>query len=161
MKDNLKFSSFRELFINKYIKEKKYEKVIELAENKISFYTHLKQELKIKEDWQSKSMFLQIILEENDLDEIMGYVRENPTSIDSYAEILKDKFKDEVIEIYIKYIKFEASRATNRNDYKNVCGIIKKYKKVAGKQSQIPIINELMALYRKKPAFLDELSRIK
>lgn len=31
MKDNLKFSSFRELFINKYIKEKKYEKVIELA----------------------------------------------------------------------------------------------------------------------------------
>lgn len=218
MRDNLNFSSFRELFINKYIKEKNYEKVIELAlegekqdkrfpglilkwkqirysaykelslkddqrnlakellfqgkfeyykelkelaEDRISFYNNLKQELKAKEYWQSKSIFLEIILEENDLDEIMGYVRENPTSIDSYAEILMDKFKDEVIEIYIKYIKFEASRATNRNHYKNVCGIIKKYKKIAGKQSQIPIINELIALYRKKPAFLDELSRIK
>lgn len=218
IKDNLKFSSFRELFINKYLKEKNYEKVIELAlegeeqdkrfaglilkwqqirylaykelslkdnqrnlakellfqgkfeyykelkelaEDKISFYNNLKQELKSNEYWQSKSMFLQIILEEKDLDEIMTYVRENPTSIDSYAEILMDKFKDEVIEIYKKYIKFEASRATNRSHYKNVCEIIKKYKKVAGKQSQTPIINELIALYRKKPAFLDELSRIK
>lgn len=218
IKDNLKFSSFRELFINKYIKEKNYEKVIELAlegekqdkrfaglilkwkqirysaykelalkddqrnlakellfqgkfeyykelkelaEDKISFYNNLKQELKVKEYWQSKSMFLQIILEEKDLNEIMAYVRENPTSIDSYAEILMDKFKDEVIEIYRKYIKLEASRASNRSHYKNVCAVIKKYKRIAGKQSQTPIINELIALYRNKPAFLDELSRIK
>lgn len=218
IKDNLNFSSFRELFINKYIKEKNYEKVIELtlegekqdkgfaglilkwkqiryssykelslkddqrnlakellfqgkfeyykelkelAEDKISFYNNLKQELKAKEYWKSKSMFLQIILEEKDLDEIMGYVRENPTSIDSYAEILMDKFKDEVIEIYKKYIKFEASRAANRSHYNNVCGIIKKYKKIAGKESQTQIINELIALYRKKSAFLDELSKIK
>jgi hypothetical protein len=91
----------------------------------------------------------------------MDYVRENLTSIDSYAEILMDKFKDEVIEIYKKYIKFEASRASNRSHYKNVCAIIKKYKRIAGKQSQTPIINELIALYRKKPAFLDELSKIK
>ena len=218
IKDNLKFSSFRELFIDKYLEEKSYEKVIELAlegekqdkrfaglilkwkqirylaykelsmkddqrnlakellfqgkfeyykelkelaEDKISFYNNLKKELKVKEYWQSKSMFLQIILEEKDLDEIMGYVRENPRSIESYAEILMDKFKDETIEIYKKYIKFEASRASNRSHYKNVCGIIKKYKKIAGKQSQTPIINELTALYRKKPAFLDELSRIK
>lgn len=112
-------------------------------------------------NWKSKSIFLQIILQEKDLDEIMAYVRENPTSIDNYSEILMDKFKNEVIEIYIKYIKFEASHATNRIHYKNVCGIIKRYKKVSGKQSQILIINELIALYRKKPAFLDELSKIK
>ena len=31
IKDNLRFSSFRELFINKYIKEKNYERVIELG----------------------------------------------------------------------------------------------------------------------------------
>ncbi|AGF57782.1 putative Zn finger protein [Clostridium saccharoperbutylacetonicum] len=218
IKDNLKFSSFRELFINKYLNEKDYEKVIELAlegekqdarfaglilkwkqmrykaykeldlkddqrnlakellfegkfeyykelkelaEDKISFYNNLKQELKVKEDWHSKSMFLQIILEEKDLNEIMDYVRDNPTSIDRYADILIDKFKDEVIEIYKKYIKFEASRASNRSHYKSVCAIIRKYKKIAGKQSQIPIVNELIALYRKKPAFLDELSRIK
>jgi len=218
IKDNLKFSSFRELFINKYFKDKNYEKVIELAlegekqderfaglilkwkqirysaykelalkddqrnlakellfqgkfeyykelkelaEDKLSFYNNLKQELKANEDWHSKSMFLQIILEEKDLNEIMAYVRENPTSIDSYAEILMDKFKDEVIEIYKKYIKLEASHASNRSHYKNVCAIIKKYKRIAGKQSQTPIINELIALYRKKPAFLDELSRIK
>ncbi|WP_243145990.1 hypothetical protein [Clostridium chromiireducens] len=151
IKDNLKFSSFRELFIQKYLEEKNYKKVIELAlegeeqdkrfagliskwkqvrylaykglsmkdeqrnlakellfqgnfeyykeleelaEDKINFYNDLKQELKANEYWQAKSIFLQIILEEKDLDEIMGYVRENPTSIDSYAEILIDEFKD-------------------------------------------------------------------
>ncbi|NOW04312.1 SWIM zinc finger family protein [Clostridium beijerinckii] len=218
IKDNLNFSSFRELLINKYFEEKNYEKVIELAlegekrdikfagliskwkkirytaykelsmryeqrdlakelllqgsfeyykelkeitENETGFYNDLKQELKNHNSYQAKSIFLQIILEENDLDEIMDYVRENPTSIDTYAEILMSKFKDEVIEIYKKYIMFEASRATNRSHYKNVCRIIKKYKKIAGEQSQIPIVNELIALYRKKPAFLDEFSRIK
>lgn len=218
IKDNLKFSSFREILINKYLKEKNYEKVIELAleseeqdkrfaglvfkwkqirytsykelsmkddqknlakellfqgnfkyykelkeleEDKVSFYNNLIQELKAKEHWQAESIFLQIILEEKDLDEIMGYVRENPTSIDSYAEILMDKFKAEVIEIYQKYIKFQASHASNRSHYKNVCGIIKKYIKISGKENKAQIVNELIALNRKKPAFLDELSKIK
>ncbi|OOM78355.1 hypothetical protein CLPUN_19640 [Clostridium puniceum] len=218
IKDNLKFSSFRELFINKYLKEENYEKVLELsldgekqdarfaglilkwkkirysaykelsmreeqrnlakelllqgnfeyykelkelAEDKTNFYNNLKQELKKYDHWHSERIFLQIILEEKDLDETMEYVRKNPTSIDNYAEILMDKFKDEVIEIYKRYIKFEASHASNRSNYKNICGIIKRYKKIAGKQNQTQMINELIALYRKRPAFLDELSKIK
>ncbi|NSB34795.1 hypothetical protein BJV89_000001, partial [Clostridium beijerinckii] len=91
-----------------------YKELKEITENETSFYNDLKQELKNYNGYQAKRIFLQIILEENDLDEIMEYVRENPISIDSYAEILIGKFKDEVIEIYKKYIMFEASRATNR-----------------------------------------------
>ncbi|MGV8906207.1 MAG: hypothetical protein ACOH15_06395 [Acetobacterium sp.] len=65
-----------------------------------------------------------------------------------------------VIEIYKEHIKVAASFAKNRRDYQGVCGIIKRYKKMAGKQNQETIINELAAFYKKRPAFVDELSKI-
>lgn len=50
-------------------------------------------------------MYLKLILQENDLDEIMDYVRANPRNIESYANMLKKNFKDEVIAIYENHIK--------------------------------------------------------
>lgn len=219
IKDNLKFTSFRELFINKYIKDKNYHRVIELAlegekqdkqyEGLISkwkkirytaykelslkeeqeklakdllfngnfeyyrelkelvtgdkevFYNSLKQELKKDKGWHGRSIYLKLIVEENDLDEIMEFVRENPRNVEQYAEMLVDKFRDEVIEIYKKHIKSAASSSSNRKDYQGVCGILKRYKKIAGKKNQEHMINELSALYRKRPAFVDELNKIK
>lgn len=218
IRNNLKFSSFRELLINKFIASKKYEKVIELtfeaenqdekyvglvhkwkkiryeaykelsmkkeqqelgkelliqgdfeyykdikelADNKKEFYDNLKQELKDSKDWRSKDVFISIIYDENDINEIMEYVRNNPSSIERHAEKLKDQFYDEVMDIYKQYIKFEAGHSTNRSHYKGVCAIIKRYKKIAGKDSAKELIIELKRLYVKRPAFIDELSKIK
>ncbi|MGI1690030.1 SWIM zinc finger family protein [Thermoanaerobacter uzonensis] len=129
--------------------------------DRAEFYNDLKQELKSFEGWHGKDIYLKVILEENDLDELMEFVKENPTRIEEYADKLKDKFKDEVIEVYKKYIKLAASSSSNRKDYQKVCGILKRYKKIAGEQSQKEIINDLMRLYKKRPAFIDELSKIK
>lgn len=219
IKENLKYSSFRELLIGKFIKEKNFQRVIELAKegekqdkqyaglvskwkkirydaykklslkeeqqrlakellfdgnfeyykelkelitgDKTAFYNKLKQELKKDKGWHGRSIYLKLIVQEKDLDEIMEFVRENPRSIEEYAEMLQEKFKDEVIEIYKKHIKAEASSSSNRRDYQGVCGILKRYKKIAGKKNQEEIINGLIALYRKRPAFVDELSKIK
>jgi hypothetical protein len=49
----------------------------------------------------------------------------------------------------------------NRKDYQRVCKIIQKYKKVAGLKQQENMISRLSDLYRKRPAFVDELSKIK
>lgn len=219
IKDNLKFTSFRELFINKYIKDKNYHRVIELAlegekqdkqyagliskwkkiryeaykklllkeeqeklakellfdgdfgyykelkelitGDKVLFYNSLKEELKNDKGWHGRNIYLKLIVEENDLDEIIGFVRQNPRNIEEYAHMLVDNFMDEVIEIYNKYIKSAASSSSNRKDYQGVCGMLKRYKKIAGKINQEYMINELSALYRKRPAFVDELSKIK
>ncbi len=75
--------------------------------------------------------------------------------------MLVDKFRDEVIEIYKKHIKSVASSSSNRKAYQGVCGMLKRYKKIAGKKNQEEMINELSVLYKKRPAFLDELSKIK
>ncbi|HIG0362329.1 TPA: SWIM zinc finger family protein [Clostridium sporogenes] len=219
IKSNLSFTSFRELLINKYIKERNYPKVIELAlggekqdikyaglltkwkeirytaykelsmkaeqkklakellldgnflyyrelkeltaEDKGMFYNRLKQELKNCNGWQQRNIYLKLIEEENDLDEIMEFVRKNPETIETYANRLIDKFENETIKIYKIYIKSEARYSSNRKEYQTVCSIIKRYKKIAGKKNQQEIINELSVLYKRRSAFIDELSKIK
>lgn len=217
--ENLKFTYFRELLIDKYLNEKNYNRVIELAiqgekqdakygglitkwkelryiaykeqglkkeqeqlakelflhgkfdyyedlkelarENKAVFYDNLKRELKSDEGWHGRSFYLRLIVEEKDTDEIMEYVRENPRTIEDYIHLLIDKYRDEVMEIYIKSIKLQASSASNRNGYKAVCGTIKRHKKIFGNKNVEGLINELTALYKKRPAFLDELRKVR
>lgn len=219
IKENLKYQSFREIYIDKCMKEKNYYKALELAQEgevkdkdfaglvlrwkklkydaykKLSlieeqeklakdllldgsfeyykelkelhkkeesdFYDNIKEELKKLKGWRGESTYLQLIVEEKDLDEIMEYVRLNPRTIEDYATMLLDKYKDDVIEVYKKYIKHQASISSNRSNYKNVCRILKQYKKIAGQQNFENIKGELSMLYRNRPAFLDELSKIR
>ncbi|HHV75109.1 MAG TPA: hypothetical protein GXX41_10830 [Thermoanaerobacterium sp.] len=216
---NLNYTSFRELLISKFMKEKKFNKVIELAlegekkdkkyaglvlkwkkiryeaykklslkeeqkklakellfegnfeyynelkeliiGDKAEFYNNLKQELRKNDGWVSRNIYLKLIVEEKDLDEIMEFVKENPSIIEGYAEMLQEKFKDEVIEVYKKHIMAVANSSSNRKEYKKVCEVIKKYKKIAGNKNMEEIVDKLIALYKNKPAFVDELNKIK
>lgn len=138
-----------------------YHDLKELAnENQGEFYTNIKQELKTKKGWNTR-IFLRLIEEENDLEEILAFVKDNPRYIEDYAEKLVKLFKEDVIEIYKTFIHSAARTSSNRRDYQGVCQIIKRYKKIAGKPKQVEAINELMGLYKKRPAFIDELEKIK
>lgn len=217
--ENLKYSSFRDLLIGKFLKEKNFQRVIELAkegekqdkeylglvsrwkkirydaykklslneeqerlakellfdgdfeyykelkelttEDKTTFYNNLKQELKKDKGWHASGIFLKLIVKEKDLDEIMEFVRQNPRSIEEYAKMLQVKFNDEVIQIYKRYIKAAASSSSDRRAYQGVCGIIKRYKNIAGKKNQKEIVDELIALYGRRPAFVNELGKIR
>lgn len=124
------------------------------------FYNNLKEELKKDRGWRGKDVYLKLIKEENDFEAIMEFLRENPNSIEEYAEMLQDKFRDEIIEIYKKHIKLSASSSSNRKQYQHVCRVVKRYGKIAGKRNQQEMINDLLSLYRKRPAFVDELNKI-
>ncbi|MEY8763876.1 MULTISPECIES: hypothetical protein [Clostridium] len=67
----------------------------------------------------------------------------------------------EVVSLYEKDIREKARSASNRVQYKEVCKIIKRYKKIAGKGKAKEIIDALRNIYRRRPAFLDEMGRIK
>ncbi|MCM3764956.1 SWIM zinc finger domain-containing protein [Neobacillus niacini] len=139
-----------------------YVELRELADgNQTEFYTNIKQELKNGNGWSAKRMYLELIDKENDIDEMMDFVRNNPSNIESYAERLVDRFRDEVIEIYKEHIKVEGKHSSNRRAYQNICKKLKKYKAIAGKENQADLVKELMHLYKKRPAFLDELGKIR
>lgn len=138
---------------------KYYDELKELSNDK-NFFKNIKQELKDCNnigDWQ----FINIAEEENDLEEILAYVKKYPGNIERFADMLNPKYKDELIEIYELFIKQLAEQASNRTKYSIVCSKIRVYKKLAGNDRKNKIVNELKILYKRKPAFMDELSKIK
>ncbi|WP_025693651.1 hypothetical protein [Paenibacillus durus] len=138
-----------------------YHELAALAgESKAELYEGLKNELKKAEGWHNRDLYLKLIEEEDDLDAMMDFVRENPSSIEQYAVRLADKYKDEVISIYDGHINAAASRSSNRKEYKEVCRKLKRYKEVAGKEGLQQLKMTLTNAYSKRPAFLDELSRV-
>lgn len=216
IKDNLDYSSFRQLLINRYFAKKDYKKVIEIAlegekkdiqhiglvlkwkeirykayerlnlrdeqeklakellfagkfeyykelkqlSNEENFYENLKNEIKNMNSYNI-NIFTRLIEEENDLTEILKLVRNNIWLIERYSKKLVKDYKDEVVDIYGMYIKSIAESSTNRSQYKDVCRKIKQYKNIAGKINQDELIDFLISSYRRRPAFIDELSKIK
>jgi len=137
-----------------------YQDLKKLAANQSEFYTNLKLELKKEKGWHASSLFLKLIEEENDLEELLEFVKDNPRYIEDYAEKLVKPFEEDTIEIYTDFIKSTASTSSNRRDYQGVCHKLTRYKKIAGKQKQVELINEFKVLYRRRPAFIDELGKI-
>ncbi|MBP3040992.1 hypothetical protein J9303_16040 [Bacillaceae bacterium Marseille-Q3522] len=66
-----------------------YQDLKELATGNYDvFYSNIKQELKAGKGWKTSRLFLKLIEEENDLDEMMDFVRDNPRYVEDYAEKL-------------------------------------------------------------------------
>lgn len=89
----------------------------------------MKQELKKNEGWVSRNIYLKFIVEEKDLDEIMEFVKENPSIIEGYAEMLQEKFKDEVIEVYKKHIMAVANYHLIEKSIKKYVKLLKSIKR--------------------------------
>jgi len=76
-------------------------------------------------------------------------------------EAAKEKYyKEDVEYIYRVYIERISDIASDRKKYKSVCKVIKNYKKLFGDIGTVKIVRELKAKYMKRPAFIDELSKI-
>lgn len=137
-----------------------YFELKQLAADPKQLYIQLKKELKSQSGWQIKSLFQQLILEEDDVDELLLYVKNNPREIEEYADYLVKTYPKETETIYRMYIVKIAANATNRRQYRKICQIILDYVNIVGKQFKSSIIDELQNTYKRKPAFIDELSKI-
>lgn len=138
-----------------------YEELAVLArEDEETFYRGILAELREAGDWRTREVYLRLILEKNDLPELMDYVRANPSGIETHAERLALDYRDEVLQIYERYIDRQAEQSTDRRGYKAVCGAIKRYKKIAGAAGQAEVVSRLKAAYGRRPAFMDELAKL-
>lgn len=124
------------------------------------FYRSILPELKKADHWRTRDVYLKLISDKNDLEEMMAYVRGNPPTIEEYAARLSLDYREEMAQIYSTYIYNMARTSTNRKEYQRVCAMLKRYKKVVGKPSQTEIILQLKAQYQRRPAFIDELAKL-
>lgn len=104
-------------------------------------------------------VYVKILIHEKLKPRLLEYCKKYVTSIASYYEYLLPEYKEDVGAIFIKLIKESAARADSRKAYQGVCGLIRHYKNACGKAAYI-IRDELAKTYAKRPAFLDELSKL-
>lgn len=135
---------------------KYYYDLKELASDKTAFYVELKRELAEK----NYRIYIQLIEAENDVDAILEYVREHPSLIERYLEYLVDSHKEEAIRLFKCQVKMLAEDAFNRKQYKEVCQVLKRFRKTAGREAQVNLAEELKQTYKNRPAFQDELGKL-
>jgi hypothetical protein len=122
-------------------------------------YDQLKQELSQDKNYRRQRLYLELIEAENDLAALLDYVKMNPSAVEGYMDRLIEDYRDEVISAFKEYVETEAEKASNRPQYKMVCQLLNRFGKVAGRHQEDKLNNELAILYKRKPAFVDELGK--
>jgi len=122
-----------------------------------AYYPELLEKCKLKlPAWQ----YMQILEKEHEYAELMGQVREHTDQIHNYGLLLVDKYPSEIWDIFYGQVYKEAESASNREMYRSVCTRIRRFAEAGYQTKAVGIIDDLKTKYKRKPAFVDELSRI-
>lgn len=116
---------------------------------------------KTRGNWQAESMYKKILIQENLPGRLLEVMREQPWLITDYYQYLVDDYLDEVLDLFDEQIKKECQQATNRNEYKKVCRVIRTLIEAGGRDRAAQVASELREAYPRRPALLEELGKIK
>ena len=116
--------------------------------------------IKDLEDSKQNSVYVSILIHEGLKSRLLDYCKKYVSAIDSYYEHLLPEYKNEIGLLFVEYIRKRAAVANSRNNYRDVCDLIRHYKKACGEVAN-RISDELTAIYVKRPAFVDELRKIR
>lgn len=144
-----------------------------VLENEFNYYSKLKERYTsaewptvlqtILQSFENRkhvpSTYVEILKTENLSEKLLKYCSMEPSSIQSLYSYLINNYQDEVNAIFKTYIEIASERANDRKKYKQVCSIIKIYKKAFDNSSALKLVNELKEKNKKRPAFLDELEK--
>ncbi len=104
-----------------------------------------------------------IYIEEKMWQSLLQLLQKSPGihSLLRYEDYISGEFAAELITLYHKCIALEAQKASNRDDYKKIASYIVKMAKIKNGKEQARLLAEtLLNMYPKRPAMVDELSKI-
>ncbi len=101
-----------------------------------------------------------IISYENMSDRIYKFCCSIPSKITYYYERLKTtEFGEQSKNLYEKYIRNEGDKASNRSEYVIVCKKLRVFSLKCDAELAKKIVSDFREIYRRKPAFMDELTK--
>lgn len=101
-----------------------------------------------------------IVSYENLSDRIYQLCCKFPSKISCYYEKLKTtEFMQKSKNLYEQYIRNNGEQASNRSDYALLCKQLKKFSIECDPELALKIAADFRQLYRRKPAFMDELTK--
>lgn len=111
---------------------------------------------------KNDSYLLFIYTQEKMWERFMEYLRKNPSTyeIDDSPQEVKDLYKDEIIRLYTTAVRKFFQRASDRNSYREGVGLLRNLIKYGGKSEADKIIIEQKSRTPRRPALIDELSKL-
>lgn len=105
---------------------------------------------------------LYIYTQERMWNRYIEYLRKNPSTciIDEAPKELKELFKEEIIGLYAAAVKVFFQRACNRDSYREGVSLLRNLIKYGGKSEADKIVIEQKSRTPRRPALIDELSRL-
>ena len=105
---------------------------------------------------------LHIYIEEKMWHEYMDYLRNNPSiyNIDDSPKEVKKLFKDEIIKLYASAVRSFFQKASDRKSYRDGVDLLRNLIKYGGKKEAELIITEQKTRIPRRPALIDELSKV-
>lgn len=107
-----------------------------------------------------------ILLNEQDMDELSAYLLNAEGDdmfglYERYATHLPVEQQKTLIPNYVKELRKEASETKNRDQYASVRFHLENLRELAGAEEMVnQLVAEFRELYRRRPAFMDELKRL-
>ena len=105
---------------------------------------------------------LYICTQEKMWQEYMDYIRKNPSiyNIDDAPKEVKKLFKDEIVKLYAAAVRNDFQRASNRDSYREGVTYLRKLIKYGGTKEAEQIVAEQKSRTPRRPALIDELSKL-
>lgn len=116
----------------------------------------------IKDASKSQYQLLFIFTQEKLWTEYLEFLKSNPTQylLEEAPSEVRNINKDEFIHLYVKCIESHFKRASDRNSYRDGAIMLKKLIKYGGREEAKRIIEQQKGRTPRRPALIDELSKI-
>ena len=105
--------------------------------------------------------YMQILEKEEECDLLLKQVKKHTDMIYRYGNFLAGMYSNDVRDIFIEQITRESKAANDRKAYNRVCSRIVCFAESGYIAESTEMINNFKLEYRRKPAFVDELSKTK
>lgn len=109
----------------------------------------------------SYSTYMKILAEEGEYALLLEQMKKHTDQIYGYGKLLAGKYSTEICAIFTGQINKEAEDAYGRESYRKCCSRILCFAEAGYKAESIEMIADFIFKYRRKPAFVDELNKIR
>ena len=110
---------------------------------------------------REQNIYVDILIHEKKTQLLLEYCETHDSAVVKLYMHLLPEYRFELEILFADYIRKEAEKASGRSHYSDVCSIITHYKKACGSQKASEITGELLQKYSKRPAFVDELKKLR
>jgi len=104
--------------------------------------------------------YMRILAKEREFPLLLDQLGKHSREVYEYGELLAKEYPADVWAIFQKQINKEASTATKRSMYRDVCDHILVLAKIGYNTDAISLVLDLRTAYKHRPAFVDELDRL-